>query len=125
MAADLTTTIGKQEKLMEPATVVRMVRDANAHPDSHEANVPSAAVAEFEALGWRLPDPLDHDGDGKKGGAKPAKAKRRGDEEAGDPPLTRREIEADLIGMGEDFEPAADLADLRKQRDEARAILEA
>lgn len=70
-------------------------------------------------------DPLDHDGDGKKGGAKPAKAKRKADEEAGNPPLTRREIEADLVSMGEDFDPAADVADLRKQRDDARAVLEA
>lgn len=110
---------------MEPETVVRMVRDAHAHPDSHEANVPAASIAEFEALGWRLADPLDHDGDGKKGGGKRAKAKPAQDEEAGDPPLTRREIEADLVGMGEDFDPAADLADLRKQRDDARAVLEA
>jgi hypothetical protein len=83
-------------------------------------------AADFDpAKHQRWADPLDHDGDGKKGGAKPAKAKRKGDEEAGDPPLTRREIEADLVGMGEDFDPAADLADLRKQRDDARAILEA
>lgn len=82
--------------------------------------------ADFDAKIHTLyADPLDHDGDGKSGGAKPAKAKRKGDEEAGDPPLTRREIEADLTGMGEDFDPSADLAELRKQRDGARAILEA
>lgn len=83
-------------------------------------------AADFDpAKHQRWADPLDHDGDGKKGGAKPAKGKRKGEEEAGNPPLTRREIEADLVGMGEDFDPAADLADLRKQRDDARAILEA
>lgn len=101
---------------MEPASVVRMVRDAKAHPDSHEANVPAAAVPEFEALGWRLADPLDHDGDGKKGGSK-RKAKASQDEEAGDPSLTRREIEADLTAAGADFDPAADVAVLREQRD--------
>lgn len=107
---------------MEPATVVRMVRDAKAHPESHEANVPAASVAEFEALGWHLADPLDHDGNGKKGGAKKAKAKPSQDEEAGDPPLTRREIEADLTAARADFDPAADVADLRAQRDEVKGL---
>jgi len=108
---------------MEPKTVVRMVRDANAHPDSHEANVPAASIAEFEALGWRLADPLDHDGDGKKGGSKRAKAKPSPDEEAGDPPLSRREIEADLTAAGADFDPAADVADLRAERDAVKGAV--
>lgn len=69
-------------------------------------------------------DPLDHDANGKKGGSKPAK-KAKAEETAGNPPLTRREIEADLTAMGEDFNPAADLDELRRVRDEARAILEA
>jgi hypothetical protein len=104
---------------------VRMTRDPAMFPAPHTADIHPDEVENAKSGGWRLPDPLDHDHDGKKGGAKPAKAKRKGDEEAGEPPLTRREIEADLVGMGEDFNPAADLADLRKQRDEARAILEA
>ena len=116
MVAGLATTIGKQEKRMEPGAVVRMIRDPKAYPESHQANVPAAAVAEFEALGWQVADPLDHDGDGKKGGSK-RKAKASQDEEAGEPALTRREIEADLTAAGADFDPAADVAVLREQRD--------
>jgi hypothetical protein len=51
--------------------------------------------------------------------------RRRQDETAGDPPLTRREIEADLYGMGQDFNPAAPLTDLRSLRDVAHAALKA
>jgi hypothetical protein len=66
----------------------------------------------------RWVDPLDHDGDGRKGGAKPkGKAKAAQDEEAGDPPLTRREVEADLTAADADFDPAADLVSLRAERD--------
>lgn len=66
----------------------------------------------------RWADPLDHDGDGRKGGTKAkGKAKAAQDEEAGDPPLTRREIEADLTAADADFDPAADLGALRTKRD--------
>ncbi len=110
---------------MSDIETIRLVRDAKEFPDSHEALVDSETIGTFLDAGWKRADPLDHDGDGKKGGAKPGrKAKASQDEEANDPPLTRREIEADLTAMGEDFDPTADLADLRKQRDEARAVLE-
>jgi hypothetical protein len=106
--------------------VERLDADAAVAPPPESAQPPAGLVDQITAA---FPaDPLDHDGDGHKGGSKPgrkAKAKVGQDETAGEPPLTRREIEADLVGMGEDFDPAADLADLRKQRDEARAILEA
>lgn len=50
---------------------VQMNRDAAAFPDSHDAIVAADEVASFEASGWKVVDPLDHDEDGKKGGSKP------------------------------------------------------
>lgn len=35
-------------------TPVKMVRDAKAFPESHEANVRRENVAEFESLGWSV-----------------------------------------------------------------------
>lgn len=108
---------------MSEIETIRLVRDAKEFPDSHEALVDSETIGTFLDAGWKRADPLDHDGDGKKGGSRSPK-KAKAEETAGDPPLTRREIEADLTAMGEDFDPTADVADLRKQRDEARAVLE-
>ena len=72
-------------------------------------------AADFDpAKHQRWADPLDHDSDGRKGATKPkARAKAAQDEEAGDPPLTRREIEADLTAADADF----DLGALRAKRD--------
>lgn len=58
---------------MDEKKTIRMVRDANEHPDSHEANVHADQLADFEGWGWRRADALDHDGDGKKGGARKPK----------------------------------------------------
>ena len=57
--------------------LVKMTRDAKAHPESHDANVAPEQVAEFEVMGWRRADALtpaqtqalDRDGDGAAGGA--------------------------------------------------------
>ena len=105
---------------MADVKLVRMVREPETNPAPHECDCHPGEVENFKAGGWRVADPLDHDNDGKKGGSK-RKAKASQDEEAGVPPLTRREIEADLTAAGVDFDPAADVADLRVQRDEAKA----
>lgn len=59
------------------------------------------------------PHPLDHDGDGRKGGSEP------------DEGLTKAEIIADLEAMGVDYDPRSKKADLLALRDEARAIRDA
>jgi len=43
--------------------------------------------------------------------------RRRQEETYGEPPLTRREIEADLAGAGHTFDPLLPLAELRAIRD--------
>ena len=70
--------------------LVKMVRDAKAHPESHEANVAQEQVAEFEAMGWSVEGAkpalspaqvkaLDGDGDGAAGGSLPrARRKKSG-----------------------------------------------
>ncbi|UPT53212.1 hypothetical protein [Synechococcus phage Ssp-JY42] len=84
--------------------LVKLVRDAEAHPDSHEANVRPEDVDAWKANGWSVegvPDGVaDHDdGDG----------------------LTKPEIAADLEAMGVEFNPRASKADLLALRNEARA----
>lgn len=75
-------------------------------------------AADFDpAKHQRWADPLDHDGDGRKGGIKAKGKAKTAQEEAGNPPLTRREIEADLTAADADFDPAADLGALRAERD--------
>lgn len=103
---------------MDEKKTIRMVRDANEHPDSHEANVHADQVSDFEGWGWRRADALDHDGDGKKGGSK-KKAKAADtatdpldvpNEDAGG--LTKRELHASLEAKGIEFDPAATSAEL-------------
>ena len=53
--------------------MIRMIRDTKQFPDSHEAFVSPDEVEMFRAGGWVPADPLDHDGDGKKGGARKKK----------------------------------------------------
>lgn len=101
---------------MADEKLVRMVRDRDTNPAPFECDCHPSEVGNYMAGGWMVADPLDHDGDGKKGGSK-RKAKASQDEEAGEPALTRREIEADLTAAGADFDPAADVAVLREQRD--------
>lgn len=62
-------------------------------------------------------DPLDHDGDGKKGGSLPPD-----DDDDG---LTKAEIHADLEALGVEFDPRAKKADLLALRNEARAARDA
>lgn len=55
---------------------VRMVRDAEAYPAPHTADVHPAEVENYAVGGWVVSHPLDHDGDGKPGGSLP-KAQRK------------------------------------------------
>jgi len=87
--------------------------------DGDVLDVHPTCLAAHQRAGWRAAptDPLDHDGDGRRGGSKaraPAVAAPVAD-------LTRREIEADLEGMGVEFHPASPVQELRAQRDAARA----
>lgn len=108
---------------MADIETVQLIRDAKEFPDCHTAIVDHDGVEAFLAAGWKRADALDHDGNGKKGGSKPRKGRQ--EETAGEPALTRREVEADLIAMSVDFNPADDLSALRDLRDEARAIRDA
>lgn len=84
--------------------LVKLVRDADAHPDSHEANVRPEDVDAWEANGWALegvPDGAVHRDD--------------------DDGLTRPEIIADLEAMQVDYDVRAKKADLLALRNEARA----
>ena len=103
------------------ADLIKLTRDAEAFPDSHEATVGADELAQWEANGWAVADPLDHDGDGQKGGSKP-KGKKKPDAANG---LTQSEIEADLTAMGVDFDPTQSADELLALRDEARAIRDA
>lgn len=84
--------------------LVKLVRDAKDHPDSHEANVRPEDVGAWEANGWVVAgagpvSDLDDDSEG----------------------LTKREIHADLVAMDVEFDPRAKRADLLALRNEARA----
>jgi hypothetical protein len=112
---------------MDEKKTIRMVRDANEHPDSHEANVHADQVSDFEGWGWRRADALDHDGDGKKGGSK-KKAKAADtatdpldvpNEDAGG--LTKRELHADAEALGIEIDPLGAVADLFAQVQAAKA----
>ena len=83
------------------------INAADFDPAIHQL-IGGAPAAEKPAKGRSKPHPASVDS--------PRQA-----ETAGDPPLTRREIEADLAGHGVEFDPTAPLADLRAMRDAARA----
>lgn len=53
--------------------MVHMTRDPEQYPAPHSADVHAEEVENFTAGGWVVADPLDHDGDGKKGGSRPRK----------------------------------------------------
>lgn len=52
---------------------VHMIRDPEQFPAPHSADVHPDEVANYAAGGWVRADPLDHDGNGKKGGSRPRK----------------------------------------------------
>ena len=54
---------------------VKMTRDPESFPDPHEADVHPDEIENYRAGGFVPADPLDHDGDGKKGGARKPRAK--------------------------------------------------
>ena len=127
---------------MAEIETVRLVRDHEQHPDSHEAIVEVGDVPAYVAAGWVDPAaPAAADAATKPAKARAAKADPAAAdaakidpasidspeqaETAGDPPLTRREIEADLSGMGVEFHPAAPLPELRAMRDAAKAAAQA
>lgn len=56
---------------MAEVKLVRMTRHPESNPAPHECDAHPDEVANYKAGGWQVADPLDHDGDGKKGGAKP------------------------------------------------------
>jgi hypothetical protein len=83
---------------MSKTKTVAMVRDAKAHPKSHDANVCPDDVAAWKANGWSVAG-----------------------EDADDDGLTKVEIHADLEAMGVDFDPRAKKADLLSLRNTERA----
>lgn len=56
-------------------STITMTRDAEAFPAPHIADVHVDEVENYRAGGWVPADPLDHDGNGKKGGSRPRKVK--------------------------------------------------
>lgn len=52
---------------------VHMTRDPETNEAPHSADVHPEEVANYAAGGWVVADPLDHDGNGKKGGSRPRK----------------------------------------------------
>jgi len=128
---------------MAEIETVRLVRDPEQHPDSHEAIVEIHDVPAFVAAGWveaAAPEaPASTDAAAKPAKGRGAKAAApeapvsdpasidspEQAETAGEPPLTRREIEADLSGLGIEFHPAAPLPELRAMRDAAEAAAKA
>lgn len=89
--------------------LIKLTRDAEAFPESHEANVHPDHVDDWKANGWTV------EGEEKK--AKP-RGKKKPDAANG---LTHAEIEADLTAMGVDFDPRQSADELLALRDEARA----
>ena len=84
--------------------LVKLVRDAEAHPDSHEANVRAEDVDAWKANGWTeaTEAPVEAEEDDGEG-------------------LTKAEIIADLEAMQVDYDVRAKKADLLALRNEARA----
>lgn len=112
--------------MSEHAIPVRMVRDADQFPDSHEALVTPDGVPDFEAFGWSV---ADHAAE-----KKPRAKKAKGDtadliaavESILDPldrpndyanGLTLRQLRADIAGLGLDVDPDMSPADLLALRD--------
>lgn len=54
---------------------IKMQRDETQFPAPHVADVHESEVENYRAGGWVPADPLDHDGNGKKGGSRPRKVK--------------------------------------------------
>lgn len=54
--------------------MIKMTRDPELYPAPHEADVHPDEVENYRAGGFSPADPLDHDGDGKKGGSRKKKA---------------------------------------------------
>jgi hypothetical protein len=61
----------------ENAMTIRMKRDRGQYPAPHEADVHPDEVANYRIGGWIPADPLDHDGDGGKGGSLPKTRRKR------------------------------------------------
>lgn len=81
-----------------------------------EAQGPFVVINESdfdEAVHTLYVDPLDHDGDGEKGGSEPGHG------------LTKAEIIADLEAMQVEYDPRAVKAELLALRNEARAARDA
>lgn len=62
-----------QERIM----TIRMTRDPADHPAPHHADVHPDEVENYRAAGFAPADPLDHDGNGVKGGSLPKTAPRK------------------------------------------------
>ena len=58
---------------------VKMIRDAEQYPAPHEADVHPNEVENYRAGGFVPADPLDHDGDGEKGGSLPKTRRKKAD----------------------------------------------
>lgn len=52
-------------------STIKMVRDAEQYPAPHAADVHPEEVENYRLGGFVPADPLDHDGNGKKGGSRP------------------------------------------------------
>lgn len=85
------------------------VRVVSTHPPSQGAFVEINESDFDETIHTLYVDPLDHDGDGERGGSEPGHG------------LTKAEIIADLEAMAVPYDPRAVKADLLALRNAARA----
>ena len=55
-------------------STIHMTRNPDEYPEPHSAEVHPEEVENYRTAGFLPADPLDHDGDGKKGGSRKKKA---------------------------------------------------